>query len=670
MPLIRLRLVRDCFALLIATSIICTAVSVASVPADKIFHDTTKGFVSIRNLDDFGNLWRQTQFGQLMESPLMDAFKQEVDRQLTSRMERTFGLTLDGISSLPSGEVAFGMIAVPNQVPGYVLTMDVAGKRTETDQYLANLTQKLVGAGARKSTETYRDQEITVLTFPAGPVQPPRTLGSTRIEIAIEPIERTAYYMFFQDILIASDRVHLLKLIADRIAAPAERSLSDIEAYQVVMDRCIRDIPGGVQPIVRWFIDPLDYGESIRVLLRGPVAQNRREKPSVFSILKEQGFDALQGVGGVVTVKTEEQESVSRTFVYSKKPHRLAMQMLNFPDSTNFTPPAWMPSDIARCTMVYVDPMAIFDNIGVLFDAFVMPGEEGVWRDILNGLEKDQDGPQINIRNEIVAYLGNRVFGMSRYEMPITAQSESIVVAVELKPNGQDPMKAGLEKLFGTDPEMTHTIHNSYKIWHRKPAEDLAGWEPGIFDVNIPGLVETTPGPVRHVPVADRNPLDEEDIERPPVFPEGGLAVGKNYIFASTNIDYLKVVLDRLDTPPQQASTIANDAEFQAVQRTFASMGMTNRPQFFQFFAKTHETIRPTYEMVRRGQMDQSQAVMGKLMNALLSPEGESGGRQQIFDGSKLPEFSEIEHYFGKVGVFGMSEEQGFFIKGFTLERK
>jgi len=364
--------------LFLSATLFCTFAFSASPPADHIFPDSTKGFVSFRNLKDFGDQWNKTQFGQLLNDPLMENFKKEVQKQITERMESTFGLTLDGISSLPSGEVAFGMLAIPNHTPGYVLTMDVAGKRTETDQYLNNLMQKLVAVGVKKSTETYKGQQITILVFPP-PEAPPAALSTIRIELP-PPIERRAYYMFFQDVLIASDQMHLLKLIADRVADQRGKSLADVEGYQVVMKRCFDDLPAGTLPAIRWYIEPLDYGESIRVLLRGSAAQNRKGKPSIFSILKQQGFDAVRGIGGVVSVKTEEQETVYRTLIYTKKPYRLAMRMFNFPDQTNFSPPIWMPSDLARCTMLYVDPAAIFDNFGVLFDALIMPGEEGVWQ--------------------------------------------------------------------------------------------------------------------------------------------------------------------------------------------------------------------------------------------------------------------------------------------------
>ena len=593
-----------------------------------------------------------------MEDPLMQDFKKEVKNQITELSEKTFGLTFDGISSLPSGEVALGMVAIPRQTPGYVLTMDVTGKRAETNDYLARLTQKLTTVGVKKSSETYKEQQVTVFVFP------PR-------ENAVEPKERRAYYTFFQDVLIAADQLHLLKLIVDRIADQEGKSLSEVESYQVVMKRCIDDIPGETLPAVRWYIEPLDYGESVRELMRSSIAQNRREKTSIFTILKQQGFDAILGIGGVVSVMTESQEAVYRTFIHTKKPFERAMRMFNFPDSTSFDPPDWMPNDLARCTMVYVDPIAIFDNVGVLVDAVM--GDQGVWKDILDGLEKDPNGPKINVREELIINLGNRVLGMSRYEKPITINSESIVVAVELKADREQAMSAGVKKLFVSDPEWTVMEHNSFKIWHRIPGDegdwtpiDIEG-VPDIFgtskDTGIPGLVD--PPPVMSRANAQS---DGSNDEQPPMFPEGGVVVAKGCLFVSSDVEYLKVILDRLDTADESAkTTIRNEVEYKEVDKIFAGMGLTDKPHFFQFFARTQETIRPTYEMVRQGRMAQSQALLGKILN-MVSPDDEPGMRRQMLDGSTLPEFAKVQHYFGKVGIYGVSEEKGFFIKGFTVE--
>ena len=649
--------------LLIATSSFCA--NAASPSADQIFPDSTKGFFAIRNLDEFTKQWEKTQFGQFMNDPLMDDFKKEVQKNLTERMEQTFGLTLDGISSLPSGEVALGMIAVPGKIPGYVLTMDVAGKRTETNEYLTNLTQKLVSVGVRRATETYRGQQITVLIFP--PPETPPVIRGARGNIVIEPIERRAYYMFWQDVLVASDRLHLLQLIADRLADQNNtRPLAGVEAYQVVMNRCIGDIPNKTPPIIRWYIEPFDYGEAVRVVLqnRSAAAQSRQSRPSIFAILKQQGFDAIRGVGGVVSIQTEAQETVHRTFVHTRKPYRLAMRMLDFPSSTNFIPPTWMPNDLARCTTFYVEPQAIFDNFNMLFDAILMPGEEGIWRDILDGLKNDPHGPRIDVREELVVNLGSRILGMSRYEKPITVKSENIVVAIELKPGREQAMRAGVEKLFSTDLEMQATQYGAYRIWHRRPM--VGAWRPvSDGEIGIPALF---PESTNVIQVAAQVPQPPQNDNPPPMFPEGGVVVAKGHLFVSTNVEYLKVILDRLENT--SVSSIRDEPELKTVDKNFADMGLAGKPHFFQFFARTHETLRPTYEMFRHDQMTQSQTLFAKLLNEVLLPAEETDNRRQMVDGSTLPEFDKVQHYFGTVGIYGVTEDKGYFIKGFTLERK
>ena len=614
--------------------------------------------------------------------------------------------------------------------------------------------------------------------------------------------------MFFQDILITSDQMHLLKLIADHIADQSGNVLADVEGYQVTMKRCLDDMPPDIQPSLHWYIVPLDYGEAIHVLKRGTAAQNRHdkplifstlteslipsdrlppvlehfapsyygvyqqvsfreptaenrrdkplicsilekslepvfstlkesieflealvslgelfrtsptenhndrplqnhndrplqnhedrplrnrwEKPSIFSILKEQGFDAIRGIGGMVSLTTEAQESVYRTFVYTTKPYEKAMRMLHFSDDTNFTPPVWMPSELARCTIIQGNPMARFDNFGAFFDPLIMPGEEGVWADVLSSLEKDPHGPKINLREELFVHLGNRAIGMFHYAKPITETSESMVICVELKPDRESAVLAGLEKLCGTDPEMDFSMHKSYKIWHRKlPGEIEPDWEiPDIFGMNVEQRTA-------------QQPHEEPEWEDIPIFPDSGFVVAKNCIFASTDREYLTTILDRLDSPSESAqSTIAGDLEYQAVQRVFSEWDVLDKPRFFQFFARAHETLCPTYEIIRLDQIDQSQALLEKLSKEIwlfffhgdlfLCAFGEStpvrstpvtwvllesilsasGCHCLRIDGSSLPEFEQVQHYFGTVGTYGVTEPDGYFIKGFMLERQ
>lgn len=650
------------------------AETAAKTTAEQLFPDSTKGFFVIHNLKEFGDAWKETQIGKLMNDPIMEAFKKDFREQMSRRMEDRFGFTLDEVSELPSGEVAAGMIAIPDKTPGYVFTMDVADRVEKTRDYLDRLEKKLLTNGVKKNVETYKDREITVFTFPETASKSEAT-GSTKTAKATktaktskteaEPVARRACYLLEGNHLLVSDQLHLIQLIFDRLdkksLAASKNCLADLEDYQHVMKRCHDDLPEGTKPMIRWYIEPLNYGESIRTLMRGPVVEKRRSKPSIFTVLKEQGFDAIRGVGGTVNLKSEDKEVVYRFYVHAKKPYRLAMRMLVFPDSTNFTPPHWMPNDLARCTMLYLDPLAIFDNFGTLFDSLVMQGETGVWKDIIDGLKEDPNGPQIDIREEIIVHLGQRVLGMSKYHLPITPQSESIVIAAELKEGKEPEMIKALHKLFDDDTEMQRSKHRNYTLWHRIPAEDVI--QPFSGPTGVPDLVSPT------ATAAAQPKTDEPE----PMFPEGGVTVAKGCLFIGTNIEYLKTILDRLDNETESMkNSIAEQDEYKEVNTVFANMGLTEKPHFLQFFARTDETIRPTYELIRQGKMPQSQAILGKVINALFVPEDEENPepRRQAIDGRHLPEFDKVRDHFGPAGIFAVSEEDGYFFKGFLFEKK
>lgn len=627
-----------------------------TVSADRLFPESTKGFFSVKNLEEFQKLWKQTQFGQFINDPLMSEFKADLQKQLSRRLESVFAFSLDTVSSLPSGEVAFGMIAVPNQKPGNVMTMDVTGKRPQTDQYLSDLSAKLAASGVRQSAEQYKGQKITVLKFPPPAAPAPAEAAKEKDKPVQEPVIRNVFYMFRQDILIVSDQLHLIKLIADRVVDDAGRSLADVPDYQATLKRCTDDMPKGTKPAAEWYIEPLDYGESIRILLQKSVSK-RKNKPSIFTVLKEQGFDAVRGIGGVISMKSEGMETVFRTFVCTKQPYRLAMRMLEFPDQKDFTPPDWLPADLARSTTFRFDPLKIFDNFGILFDSVVMQGEEGVWKDILKGLEEDPHGPQINLRNELIAHIGNRAVGMSRYDKPITPKSESTVIAVELKDGRYESMQKSVEKLFGTDTEMKFTMYKKYKIWHRIPPEDILEpeemTEKRLIDVPAPNKTKERPAAV--------------EPDTPSAFPDGGIVVTPRWLLVSSQMDYLSTILDRMENTAAKSTAFKNEKDYKKIEQIYSEMRVLEKPRFLQFFARSDETIRPTYETLRRGQMPESQAMLAKLINFIIISEDENG-RKQIVDGTKLPAFDKVQKYFGVLSLYGSSEKDGYFFKGFSLE--
>ncbi len=89
----------------------------------------------------------------------------------------------------------------------------------------------------------------------------------------------------------------------------------------------------------------------------------------------------------------------------------------------------------------------------------------------------------------------------------------------------------------------------------------------------------------------------------------------------------------------------------------------------FRLFSRMDEAFRVNYELIRTNQMPKSESLMGKLLNNMLA-EGKPGTvRQRQLDGSKLPEYSEVKKYFGPAGSFITSQDDGWLLTGFTLEK-
>ena len=88
-----------------------------------------------------------------------------------------------------------------------------------------------------------------------------------------------------------------------------------------------------------------------------------------------------------------------------------------------------------------------------------------------------------------------------------------------------------------------------------------------------------------------------------------------------------------------------------------------------QVFSRTDEEYRPTYELIRQGKMPQSEAMLGRMLNAMLAPGKKGGTRKQRLDGSHLPDYQVVRSSLGLGGMGAVSEPDGWFLKGFMLPK-
>ena len=94
-------------------------------------------------------------------------------------------------------------------------------------------------------------------------------------------------------------------------------------------------------------------------------------------------------------------------------------------------------------------------------------------------------------------------------------------------------------------------------------------------------------------------------------------------------------------------------------------------------FARTEQMVQPTYELVRAGKGPENKSLAGRFASAILSARDNPGAglggkkpkepRKARIDGSTLPEFEKIRHYFGTAGMTMQTVPEGWMFVGASL---
>jgi hypothetical protein len=697
----------------------------ARQPVETLLPDTVTGFLSIADLEVLDERFDSTQIGKLAADPKMDPFAKDIRRQLESRLSRIhqrLGLKLKDLSGVPAGEAAVALLLRTPEEVAAVLLIDVTGNVPKAQTLLDKVAEKQIKQGAEQSKVKLEGLQQPVICFSL-----PRKKEDPRI------LPRKACYLLTDTWLVASDDIEVIEDVAARFAGERPGSLAGATAFKAVMDRCAKDASGAT-PQIRWFIDPLGYVASMRVMTP---PEKRRKGKSLLEGLRNQGFDTVEGVGGYVDFAVEGVEVIHRTSIYAPPPYQNAMKMAVFPNGPEFAPQRWVPRDIATYMTFYYDILNAFDNFGPLFDEmfaqaqflfavpvaaaadldlgkvpaaivtglkdleitlspkaklvtrergqhweitdsrkvydeyrekevhrksiFIVRKQEevvnvyevytGLWDEILQSLEEDPNGPQINLREELIRHLGQRITVVTDYRLPITPTSERLLFAIEVK--NAKKVAAAIEKTMKDDPTVKRREIKGQIIW--EIVEEEPEEVPSI-EINLPSL---TPGggPGKK---GDDDEEEEDDVD---LLPHAAVTVAYDHLLVASHIDFLLKILE----PREPRETLGQSIAYRLVDAKIQGLGLDK--QCARVFSRTDERVRPTYELIRQGKMPEAETVLARLLNVLFGTGEEGVLREQKIEGDKLPDFEVVRRSLGPSGTVGVNEPNGWFIKGMILTK-
>ncbi|HUT93561.1 MAG TPA: hypothetical protein VMY37_29120 [Thermoguttaceae bacterium] len=622
---------RACWvALLVLT--IQADLALAVDTSETLLPATTKGFVSITNVDQLSEQWDKTQLGQLSKDPVMKPFADDLRRQAADRLwdlRRRLGASLDDLDGLAGGGASVGLIQRAEGGSAVALLVDVTDHPEEAQAFLKKVSQNMAEQKAKQTSIEVRGVPATLFELPkaedaAEDEPPPQTI-----------------YVLKGDLLAGADDLDVIKGILGRVAGDAGDTLAELPAFRAIMDRCQKDA-GDEVPQVRWFIEPFGYSKAAR---EDTPEKERPRGRTLLDQLEAAGFSAIQAVGGFVDVAVDRYELVHRTAVYAPKPHEKSMKMMVFPNTARSSPPAWIPRDVATYTVLYCDLLNAFDNFGPLFEQMAADGVEGIWLDTLEGLKTDEDGPQIDYREELFQHLDTELIAVTDYELPITTTSERLLYALKVK--DVDAVKKALEKTQSVNEEARRREFQGHVIW-----ETVLREKAKVQKVQL-----------------DLPPLgfgrEDEGLEEtaPPPLPNMALSVAHGYLLIASHYDFLVRMLEPID----ERETLGRSIDFRIVDTLLQRLAPEQN--CVRGFSRTDEEYRPTYELLRQGKMPESESMLGRALNDLLGPDPDTTRKQEI-DASKAPDFDFVRRHLGPAGTFAVSEEDGWFFKGIMVSKE
>jgi len=611
----------------------------AAQPSQRLLPDTTKGYVSVPDIYQLEESWNNTQLGQLLNDPVMNGFGEDMKRQLKkkfTRMRDKLGITLDDLDGVPGGEVAIGMIQPGQDQAALAVLVDITDHRQQADELLEKIHNNLIEKEAVEAKREIDGTTVTIYTLS-------RREGEKR--------QRQAVFYIHNNVLCGCDNQEVALAILSRFTGEPTDTLENSPAYRAVMTRC-RQAAGDLTPQLRWFVDPFRYIECLRAT---DLPKKRKRGKDMVKILAAEGFDAVQGIGGYVNFLAHEKyEILHRTSIFAPAvaapndegdKYNRAMRMLQFPNGGSLEPYAWIPRELATYASFNWEVQNAFDTMKTLGDAII--GDEGSVDDVLLGIETDPNGPKINVRKELVAHLGTRVTLITDYELPITPKCERLLFAIGV--TNVAALKKSIDRLMEADPNAVRREFNGQVIWEIVEEEDeLEGLE-----LELEGL--------DFGPIGAMDEDEDEEIEVPNI----AVSVAYGHLLVASHIEILQKALS--DVQPRE--TLAASADFQVVSTELKAVGDSQIS--LRFFSRTDEGYRPTYELIRQGRMPEAESIFGKLLNRLLVEDDEEDIlREQVIDGSKLPEFEMVRRYFGPVGATIRSEDTGWFVTGFSLNKE
>ena len=618
----------------------------AYVSAIDLLPGSVAGILRIPNLPELSEGWAKTNIGQLLQDDSMQPYlESQRDRAIgyLENISRKVGLKAEDLQDISSGEVVIGWLPFDKDTRrpfALCIIADIRGRKANAEKAATKIEEDLVKAGWEGSDLKHRGHNIRVYNNKPKPGQ----LKVEQIAILID-----------EDRIIAADRDIVVTDLLDVIDGEGTTTpISQEDDFKIVMGRSGEAIQ---EPLTQsggmisgeWFARPFQMGRIVRESLE----VDRGNDVDILNLLENQGFDAIKAAGGILAIAGDPYDILHRGYVLAPpvtdqpSKYELAARMLQFPNADLAKIPDWVHSTTASFSRMNIKIEEAFWASETLINEAL--GDD-IFRDIIDGIRDDEDGPQIDIAKDVLPNLDDQVVIITDNTLPVDIGSERMLVAVKI--SDANKIKEVIQKAMEVEPDAKQVeAFEGAEIWQVERGGGDEDFDEDIF-----------------------NDLDlgfEEEVveEAPPLLDNWAIATvdkgpgsDSSYLMFSNNAALIVEAAERIRKGNDAG--LATEDSIKRVLTAHRELGCVT-PSLDRC-VRLKLALRAKYELLKQGKLKESGSVLASFYRRFVEAEGSENTEPP--DISKLPALEEIEKYFPDGGSFVETTENGWSLTSFLLK--
>jgi hypothetical protein len=603
---------------------------VGTVSADELpkaidlFPASTQAYVGMPKSSGFLKNWKQTQLGQLADDERMKDFWTNQQEELRRRLASAgwqLSLKIEDLENLCSGQAALGLISreqIAEKPFSLALVIDVADREEVLEKFFQRV-------GSDMESQKGKLEKIELLGIEVKHYSIPKLTSDGRA--------RDSYFAVSKNQLLIADDLRSIQELVESQTTPRADSLAKSDLYTRVQERIVRDQHAAE---IEYFVQPLGLGK----LLRSITVQKGKKQIDMLKILEDQGFGSILAAAGSVQLAKEDLDMHHQGFVLREEQLPESVQILDFPNQKALVPPAWISAGSASVMGFSWNFSEAFPKLRGIVDSYI---GEVQFDEILEQIKNDPQGPQIDIRKEILPHIGQEFYTVTEIIEPITPDSKRSLICIKLN-DPENKLYSVLNRYSKSEPGSSIEDIGDYRIWKFSNEEE----EEEVIEFNNPG-----------------NKNAKEDEDEKPLLNKWGVCIINGYFVFASNPDSLVQVIEN-------AKNEAIHGDFEKIETVQAVRAMQAKllgteGHSFSEIDLADRSAEMQYELFRQGILPQSRSLMAIIAERILKTDK---SKPQEFQGSKLPPYEQVKHFFTPRGFVVRTEKDGWGIDAFILGKK